>query len=204
MFDLSTSLKALATVFFLIATRWIYRITLHPLAKFPGPKLAAMTSIYSMSYDLPLRTSYVKQFAKWHQQYASPIIRIEPNHLHILDMDAYNQVFRVGTPFSRDPAMYSFPFTKGGLFNKLTVKEVKPHRDLYMPYFSRQNVQKMEPIIRDHLSKFLIKLDEASYARHEVDLSLGFRCLNADTVMRYAFDKPYGALGSPNFEFPMM
>lgn len=199
----STALNVLATALLLVVARWIYRITLHPLAKFPGPKLAAMTSMYAMSYDLPLKTSYIKQFSAWHKKYG-PIIRIEPNHLHILDMDAYNQVFKMGTKFNRDPVIYSFHFTKGSMFNKLVVKEGKAHRDLYMPYFSRMNVQKMEPIIREHLTKFLDKLDEASEADKAVDLTLGFRCLMADSLMRYTYDKPFGALDAPDFEYPMM
>lgn len=194
-------LLAIAVLF--VAAKWIYRITLHPLAKFPGPRLAALTSMYAMSYDFPIETSYIKNFARWHEQYG-PIIRIEPNHLHVLDMDAYNQVFKVGTKFNRDPAIYSFPFTKGGFFNKLAVKEAKPHRDLYVPYFSRVNVQKMEPIIREHLSNFLSKLDDASRVGKDVDLTLGFRCLVADTIMRYSYDKPFGALDFPDFEYPMM
>lgn len=207
MFDINAHLysyfKVLATGFLLLAARWIYRTTLHPLAKFPGPKLAGMTSMYAMAYDFPGETSYIKQFAKWHEEYG-PIIRIEPNHLHVLDMDAYNQVFKVGTKFNRDPAIYSFPFTKGSFFNKLTVLEAKPHRDLYMPFFSRTNVQKMEPIIREHLSMFLDKLCEASDAGRDVDLTLGFRCLAADTLMRYSYDKPFGALDYPDFKYPMM
>lgn len=187
----------------LLILRWIYRLTLHPLAKFPGPKLAAMTSLYAMSYDLPIETSYVKEFPKWHEQHG-PVIRIEPNHLHIRDMDAYNQVFKVGTKFNRDPAIYSFPFTKGSFFNKLSVKEAKPHRDMYFPYFSRAAVNKLEPILQEHVSKFLKRLGQAASDSRPVDLSLGFRCLTADSLMRYSYDRAFGALDAPDFKFPMI
>jgi hypothetical protein len=82
----------------------IYRVTLHPLTQFPGPPLAGLSSLYAMSWDFPVETSYSENFAKWHDQYG-PVIRIEPNHLHIRDMAAYNQVFKVGTKFNRNPAI---------------------------------------------------------------------------------------------------
>lgn len=30
----------------------VYRLTLHPLAGFPGPRMAAATSLYQMYYDV--------------------------------------------------------------------------------------------------------------------------------------------------------
>lgn len=195
--------QALAACMLLVVARWVYRLTLHPLAKVPGPKLAAMTSAYAMSYDLNKSSSYIKKFPEWHAQYG-PIIRIEPNHVHILDIDSYNKVFKIGTKFYRDPAIYSFPFTKGGFFNKLHVKDAKPHRDLYMGYFSRNAVQILEPVIRQHLVQFFTQLEEAVNANKKVDLTRAFRCLTADTLMRYSYDKPFGATTSPDFIFPML
>ena len=53
----------------LVLLRAIYRITLHPLAKFPGPHLAAITSLYQAWYDLRPSTSYIKKFSALHEKY---------------------------------------------------------------------------------------------------------------------------------------
>ena len=200
---LTLSLRLAAALLTYWLAKCIYRITFHPLAKFPGPPLAGMTRLYAMSWDIPIATSYSDNFAKWHDRYGS-VIRIEPNHLHIRDLDAYNQVFKIGTKFNRDPAIYGLPFTRGSFFNKLIVREGKAHRDLYVPYFSKANVNKMEYMIREHMSNFLKVLDQACTAGKEVDLSLGYRCLTADTLMSYLYDKPFGAIEYPDFKFPMM
>ena len=48
----------------------VYRLTLHPLATFPGPKLAAVTSMYGAFYDLSFTSSsYVKELPALHAKY---------------------------------------------------------------------------------------------------------------------------------------
>ncbi|KAM0798613.1 hypothetical protein BDR22DRAFT_891019 [Usnea florida] len=73
-----------------LVAKYVYRVTFHPLAKFPGPRLAALTSLYGASYDLHPDHSYCKHLPALHDKYG-PIIRAWPNQLHIRDMEAYNQ-----------------------------------------------------------------------------------------------------------------
>lgn len=77
--------SALSYVF----AKTIYRLYLHPLASFPGPKLAASTSLFNAYHDI-LGTGYVKLFPELHKKYG-PIIRIQPNELHIEGLSGYNQ-----------------------------------------------------------------------------------------------------------------
>lgn len=50
-------------------SKCLYRLTLHPLAKFPGPTLAAITRFYGGFFDLRSGTSYVKKLPELHRQY---------------------------------------------------------------------------------------------------------------------------------------
>jgi hypothetical protein len=62
---------ALAAVLFslYLAALAVYRLYLHPLAKFPGPKLAAVTSWYEAYYEIALTGQYWKQISLLHDQY---------------------------------------------------------------------------------------------------------------------------------------
>jgi hypothetical protein len=52
----------------------IHRLLISPLARFPGPKLAAPTGWYEVYYDLVHKGSYLFEIEKMHDQYG------ESNH----------------------------------------------------------------------------------------------------------------------------
>jgi hypothetical protein len=47
----------------------IYRLFFHPLAKIPGPKIAAATSLYEWYYDIALGGQYTFKLKKLHMEY---------------------------------------------------------------------------------------------------------------------------------------
>jgi hypothetical protein len=59
----------------------IYRLYFHPLAKFPGPKLAALTRGYEFYYDVIKCGMYLKKIEKLHEKYGShhlPFLSFRP------------------------------------------------------------------------------------------------------------------------------
>lgn len=57
------------TVVVYFATLAFYRLFLHPLARFPGPKLAAVSRWYEAYYDMILGGQYTAQIAEMHRIY---------------------------------------------------------------------------------------------------------------------------------------
>lgn len=54
-----------------LACLYLYRIFLHPLAQFPGPKLAAASRWYEFYYDVVLQGQYTFHVQKLHQKYGT-------------------------------------------------------------------------------------------------------------------------------------
>ena len=72
VFDISNAkLVAYGAVSILLycAALAVYRVTLHPLAKFPGPRLAATTEWYEFYHDIVQQGKFIWHIQKLHDQY---------------------------------------------------------------------------------------------------------------------------------------
>lgn len=49
----------------------VYRLYWHPLARFPGPRLAAVTSWYEGYYEIVKNGHYSRKISKLHDQYGN-------------------------------------------------------------------------------------------------------------------------------------
>ncbi|KAF2468547.1 cytochrome P450 [Lindgomyces ingoldianus] len=183
-----------------LVLRIIYRLFFHPLAKFPGPKLAAVTTLYNAYYDI-LDSGLVKCLPELHEKYG-PIVRIQPDEIHVADLEGYNQIFKVGTPFDR--VWHDNPFLTGSLQSLTTLTETRKRKEFLAPFFSKAAILRVEPYLhRQKLTQFLSTLLPAAQANQGrgsvLDFFLAFRCLTADTIMDYCFQQDLGALSEPGF-----
>jgi cytochrome P450 len=81
----------------------IYRLYFHPLARFPGPKINAISSLPGMVWTLQGRLPM--ETKKLHDKYGS-IIRLSPNELSFNSVRAFADVYghRPGRPdLNKDP-----------------------------------------------------------------------------------------------------
>ena len=113
---LSLSLRSVILLLVYSICKYVYRLTLHPLSKFPGPKRAAVSNLYGGYFDLVTDQSFVEKIRKLHEQYG-PIVRAWPNQLHIYDMDAFNQIFKIRAKLDKDSSFCTNPALPGTLLN---------------------------------------------------------------------------------------
>jgi hypothetical protein len=74
----------------------IYRLHFHPLADYPGPKLAAATVWYEFYYDGVQRGRYTFKIQEMHDKYG-PIVRISPEELHCNDPSFIDTLYAGGS-----------------------------------------------------------------------------------------------------------
>jgi hypothetical protein len=60
---------AAAALFFYVVSIITYRLCFHPLAKFPGPKLAAATQLYEKYFDIVKKGKFIWEIEKMHEEY---------------------------------------------------------------------------------------------------------------------------------------
>ncbi|RYP47625.1 hypothetical protein DL768_006341 [Monosporascus sp. mg162] len=72
----------------------IYRLNFHPLARFPGPRLAAATSWYEAYYELVHQggAQYASKIRELHNEYG-PIIRINPSEISVNDAQFHDTLY---------------------------------------------------------------------------------------------------------------
>ena len=86
-FGLLALFAVLYTIFLIVS-----RLFLSPVAKVPGPKLAALSFWYEFYYDVILRGRYSWKIAQLHEKYG-PVVRINPFEVHINDPDFYDELY---------------------------------------------------------------------------------------------------------------
>ncbi|KAI1449085.1 putative cytochrome P450 [Annulohypoxylon stygium] len=193
----------------------LYRLTFHPLARFPGPTLAAATGLYEAYYQCIKDGGgrYWVEIRKMHEQYG-PIVRINPWEVHISDPD-WNAVYKYSSKASK-PAWFYFRFF--GKFPSTNVAESHAlhqlRREPLQTYFASTNIQKYMPTISAQADKLCARLRAAALPgtgktagygvgvdeRNVVSLSDAFRCLATDVATGFAFGAPFGHLDEPSFD----
>ncbi|EAW12902.1 cytochrome P450 [Aspergillus clavatus NRRL 1] len=177
----------------------VYRLFLHPLSRFPGPKLAAISSLPEFYHDVLRGGRYIWEIERMHEKYG-PIVRINPRQLHIKDPCFYDEIYAGGSRRRDKYAEYVNALAADN--SSATTVDHTHHRirrGFISPYFSKRSVLQFEATISEKLAMLTARLEEASHAGSVLNLQHVFAALTADIIMQYAYGETHGYLAHESF-----
>jgi hypothetical protein len=160
----------------------IYRLYLSPIAKVPGPKLAAATWWFEFYHDIIHYGKYVFKIKDLHREYG-PIVRISPYEIHIADPDFYDTLYSSSLATRKDRWSW---YTAGlGLPDSTlgTVEQAlhRRRRAALSPFFSKQNVRKLQPVVEERAAKLASRLEQLAATGEIVRINLAFSAFSNGT-----------------------
>ncbi|KAK6851687.1 hypothetical protein PG995_011812 [Apiospora arundinis] len=186
----------------------IYRVTLHPLAKFPGPRLAATTEWYEFYHDIVRQGKFIWHIQKLHDQYG-PIVRIMPNEIHIRDPDYYDEIYAPSSKKrDKSAAWVTLAGNTGSGFATVDHNLHRQRRAVLNPFFSKKSIADKEVQIREKVEHLCRRLAEAAAVAETgggegeagvVRLDVAFTALTMDIITDFAFGERTRLLDEPNF-----
>ncbi|KAF2791648.1 cytochrome P450 [Melanomma pulvis-pyrius CBS 109.77] len=193
--------------FFLLVLRALfnalYNVYLHPLSKYPGPKLATATNVV-FSY-MCLIGEQVSWTRRMHEKYGE-VVRLSPDRLSYISAQAWKDIagHRIGgrKENTKDPVFY-FPDSSEGysLINTEGVHEHSRIRKIFSNAFSDKALKLQEPLIKKYVDLLVDLIRQSVSAKADVNLDLVklYNCTTFDIMGDLAFGEPLGMLETSEY-----
>ncbi|MCJ1377287.1 hypothetical protein MMC17_000379 [Xylographa soralifera] len=187
LFGILSMLSAVA-----LLTTIVYRLYLSPLARanVPGPRLAAVTGLYEMYYDLWLGGRFPWKLMSLHQQYG-PIVRTTPDQVHIHDssfVPAYfsSSLLAHGSKYAPHASQMGVP---DAIISTTSADTHRLRRAALAPFLSPSA-----------LAVALSHIESHRQSGKPLELRLLFWYLSTDIITALAFPSGIGLLDSPTLD----
>ncbi|OAA72450.1 alpha-1,3-mannosyltransferase [Cordyceps fumosorosea ARSEF 2679] len=198
----------------------IYNVTLHPLARIPGSRLAAMTSLYEFWFDVVCDGTYIWEIKRMHAKYGKlslhycsgepiltrpgPIIRVNPREIHIKDSEYYSTIYTGSARrVDKDPAAVGALALRTAAAATIDHDLHHARRGYLKPYFSKRAIACMEHAIYSHIDKLCQRA--ASFMENDAVMALdpAFAALTADIITERLYGETLQYLDIPDFRTPI-
>ncbi|EUC39561.1 hypothetical protein COCMIDRAFT_10351 [Bipolaris oryzae ATCC 44560] len=186
-----------------VVTGVVYNLFLHPLKKFPGPKLAAATNLYY--FYRVFRGEEASWVTECHEKYGE-VVRTAPGKLSYISPQAWKDItgHRTGArqEFLKDTKFYS-PDLNGD-YSVVAEPTSETHgqvRRVFANAFSDRALRLQEPLIYHHVNKLNKILDKTIAADPEthIDLVRMYNCTTFDIMGDLTFGEPLGMLDTGKY-----
>ncbi|KAH8105264.1 cytochrome P450 [Cristinia sonorae] len=182
---------------------WMYNLFFHPLAKFPGPRLAGMTPLWR-SWRYLIAQDHIPKLLELHKQFGN-VVRISPNELHFSDPDAYGEIYHPNRRWTKDPTLYGSMVDGTSTWSLLDYPRAKKRREVLLSHFSRKSILELQYLVQERVDVLCDAITtQVAATGKSVNFTHGMRCFAIDTITSVCFAKPLNATWSPDFKSPMV
>ncbi|PVH92510.1 cytochrome P450 [Periconia macrospinosa] len=175
-----------------------YRLLFHPLARVPGPKLAALSTLYEIYYDLVQKGQLPWQLKRLHERYG-PLVRIGPNEVHINDtsfiLDLFSSTNNKLDKYAPHQQQLGVP---NALVSTIPHQLHQLRRSALAPFLSGSRMTTAyRPVILDKVENVSARLEAIRQTESVVDLRQLLWYMANDIVTDIAFPQGTHLLDSP-------
>ncbi|KAI0543351.1 benzoate 4-monooxygenase cytochrome P450 [Xylaria curta] len=196
--EIWTYLVVLGTgvLFLRIVLSIVHNLFYHPLARFPGPKLAGISNIPYSYWFLGGRQPF--KVLELHLKYG-PVVRVAPNELSFNTPASWRDIYGIRQgqkTFVKSDFYDGGCFASRGVHSIVTERDVDAHAEMrkYLaPAFSDRALSEQEVLISHSIDRFLTLLPTQ---KDGYDISKGFEMLTFDIIGDLAFGESFGAIES--------
>ncbi|KAH9832147.1 Cytochrome-P450 monooxygenase, partial [Teratosphaeria destructans] len=178
-------------VFYLVVLP-LYYVWLHPLHRYPGPKLYAA---YYFPWGYWYRSGYWhEKVLELHQKYGH-VVRVAPNELSYNTPDAWEDIYGRSSarPENRRPEW--FVSSKLHTIIGAHERDQKRMKTILAPGFSRAALESQEPIIKKHMDAFIRQIENATCGGSQpVNLIHWTNYLTFDIIGDLLFGEDFGCV----------
>ncbi|GAP85068.1 putative averantin oxidoreductase [Rosellinia necatrix] len=174
---------------------FIYNIWLHPLSKYPGPRLAAASPLWMVSSYFFGRTP--TDLEKLHEQYG-PVVRTGPNELSYINPIQWREIYghkpQDQPEFAKDPKYFSG--LKGEPVILTADKDYHGYiRKLLAPGFSDKSLREQEPVLQEYIDTLFRRLhEECGNGERPIDIVGWYNYLLFDFIGYLTFGESFNCL----------
>ncbi|KAJ5619755.1 hypothetical protein N7510_003739 [Penicillium lagena] len=198
-------LTGLLLVYLVCFSCWIiYTLLFHPLSRYPGPKLAAISPLVHLLWDIKGQQHSI--IRSLHDKYGE-VVRIAPNSLAYRAAPAWRDIYghrKKGQKiFLKDPSLYA-PTPNG--VNAIITANEDDHarmRRLLTHAFSNKALREQEGILHTYVDMLIQRLQKLLDGPHgqAIDLTRWFNFITFDLIGDLAFGEPFDCLDSSKYHW---
>ncbi|KAJ4303772.1 hypothetical protein N0V90_002673 [Kalmusia sp. IMI 367209] len=169
-----------------------YNLYLHPLAKFPGPKIAACTKYWYILKWTSGRYPYINR--ELHERYGD-VVRVSPNELSFSKVESWNEIYGHANK-GRKPFLKSNFYDNGKYPHVVTARDPEEHRKQRRALshaFSAQALRDQESVVQEYVNMFIDGLEKWGTGTQGLNIVEAFNWVTFDIIGELAFGESFGA-----------